>query len=279
MSEEQIDRFARGELSPAESRALAREALDNPELFDELTYTAVAGTELRHRARPRNVRPLYAVLATAAAIVVALSVYGLRSRPAPSVVLAERLLFLPHAADASADFRGDEAASRTPRTTGAVRSVDGNVISIDLGSLDGLAKGSEVAVVRGEERIGVLKVGTIFRDSARAEAPPGLAVRAHDEVRVPPAMFLRAALDQIAASVARGDSREARRLAEQAAAVSAQDIEVAGYADLNNLGGVMALTGDKAKAVSLYSRALNANPPPDARDAIIRNLAGVQGPH
>jgi hypothetical protein len=279
MSEEQMDRFARGELSPEESRALARKALDNPELFDDLTYTAVARTELRNRARPRNARPIYALLATAAAIVAALSLYALRSRPAPSVALAERLVFLPHAADASAVFRGDEARSRAPRTTGAVTSVTGNVIAIDLGSLDGLAKGSEVAVVHNGKRIGVLDVSTIFRESARAEAPPGLAVQTNDEVRVPPAMFLRAALDQIAASVARGDSREARRLAEEAAAASAPDLDVAGYADLNNLGGVIALTGDKAKALSLYSRALDAKPPPDAREAIIRNLAGVQGPH
>ena len=68
MSDDVKDRFARGELSPAESRDLARKALDDPELFDELTYTAVAGAELQSRPRRIEVRPVYAVLATAAAV-------------------------------------------------------------------------------------------------------------------------------------------------------------------------------------------------------------------
>ena len=76
MNEGQMDRFARGELSPAESRELARKALESPELFEELTSTAIAQTELQNRTRRSNVRPIFAVLATAAAVVAAISLYG-----------------------------------------------------------------------------------------------------------------------------------------------------------------------------------------------------------
>jgi hypothetical protein len=273
-----MDRFARGELSPAESRELARQALDNPDLFEELTVTAIAKTELHNRARRRNVWPLYAVLAVAAALALAVWVHGFASRPAPPpAAVAEALVFLPHAADASPVFRGDEPESRAPRTAGAVTSVDGAVIGIDLGSLDGLAKGGEVGVMREGKRIGVLKVSTVFREHARAEAPAGLVVRANDAVRVSPAMCLRATLDQIAASMARGDSAGARRMAQQAAAAGSVDIDVSGYEDLNNLANIRLLQGEKAKARSLYEQALATNPPHEAFHTIQSNELRVRG--
>jgi tetratricopeptide (TPR) repeat protein len=276
MNEEQMDRFARGELSPAESRALARQALDDADLFEELTVTAIAKTELQNRARRRNVRPIYALLAAAAAIALAVWVHGLGSRPAPpTAITAEALVFLPHATDTNAVFRGDEPESRAPRATGAVTSVDGDGIGIDLGSLDGLAKGEEVGVFRDGKRTGALKVSAVFREHARAEASAGLEVRANDEVRVTPAMSLRAALDQIAASMALGDSAGAWRLAQQAAAAGPADIRVSGYEDLNNLGDILALQGERAKAQSFYQQALATNPPQETRRAIESNLARV----
>jgi len=40
--EHQIDLYARGELSPAEARELAQEALRRPDLFEELSAAALA---------------------------------------------------------------------------------------------------------------------------------------------------------------------------------------------------------------------------------------------
>src|SRR5580700_5279224 len=51
MNDEKLDRFARGELSSLESRELARKALEDPELFDELTQTSIARRALSNRLR------------------------------------------------------------------------------------------------------------------------------------------------------------------------------------------------------------------------------------
>ena len=40
--DDRIDRYVRGELSPAEARELAQESLEDPELFEALTYSALA---------------------------------------------------------------------------------------------------------------------------------------------------------------------------------------------------------------------------------------------
>src|SRR5947209_3959640 len=42
----QIDRYVRGELSPAEARALAQKCLDDPELFEDLTSVALTKSAL-----------------------------------------------------------------------------------------------------------------------------------------------------------------------------------------------------------------------------------------
>lgn len=281
MSEEKLDRFARGELSSMESRELAQNALDDPELFDELTYTAIARTALPGRERRRNVRLPLAVLAVpAAAVIVLLSLYTFRpSRPAPSPVVAMSgpPIFLARSADSNTVFRGLAPESRAPRLMGSVTSIADGVVSIDLGSLDGLVKGGEVEAVRDGKTVGKINLMTIFRERARAEAPPGLAVRLNDQIRVPPALHLRAVLDQIAAFSARGDSDGARRIAEQAAAIENLEVSAAGYEDSNNLGGIASLRGDRGKAQSLYEQALRADPPQEARHAIETNLARVRG--
>ena len=63
------------------------------------------------------------------------------------------------------------------RTTGAVTSADGGVIGLDLGSLDGLAKGDEVQVVRGGSVIGAIKLTTIFREQGARGSSRGITVR------------------------------------------------------------------------------------------------------
>ena len=88
-------------------------------------------------------------------------------------------------------------------------------------------------------------------------------------------MVLRAALDQIDALIARGDSGGARRIAEQA---SGEDVDPASMspADWNNLGAIAELHGDKGKAQMSYQRALRDNPPGPARQSIQTNLARVK---
>src|SRR6201995_3463084 len=46
MTDDRIDRYVRGELNPAEARELAQASLDSPELFDELTDSALAKAAL-----------------------------------------------------------------------------------------------------------------------------------------------------------------------------------------------------------------------------------------
>jgi hypothetical protein len=278
VSEEKLDRFARGELSPMEARELARKALDDPELFEELTYSSVARMDLADRKRQRWPWTV-ALLAAAAAVVLVLSPYAIRQfRPsrAPLVAVSGPPIFLAARGDSATVFRGAEPDSRGPRATGSVTSVADGSVSIDLGSLDGLWKGAEVDVLRDGQAIGRIKLATIFRDRARTEAAPGVTVRLHDSVRVPRAASLRAALDQIAAFSARGDADGARRVAEQAAAGGRLDLAATDYEDWNNLGAIAELGGDRLKAQSLYEHALHANPPAPARATIESNLARVQ---
>jgi tetratricopeptide (TPR) repeat protein len=278
MSEEKLDRFARGELSPAESRELSRKALDDPDLFEELTYTSIAKTALASRKPRKRVWPRLVAMAAAVAVGF-LSLYALRQfrpAPAPVVAISGPPVFLAHSADSGASFRGAEPDSRAPRAVGSVTAIADGIATIDLGSLDGLAKDSELEVVREGETMGTIKLTTIFRERARGEVPAGLTVRLADQVRVPAHLYLRAVLDEIEALSARGDSDGAQRMAAQAAAIENLDIATQDYDDWNNLGGIAALRGDRGKAQQFYQQALRANPPQDARRAIETNLARVR---
>ena len=276
MNEEEIDRFARGELSAEESRALAQRALDNPDLFDELTALSVARAGSAPRPRKKRVWPW--IVAAAAAVLLAVIVPAVW-RPAvraPEVaaVIREPLL-LARAHEGAAVFRGDAAAAdRAPRATGSVASIEDGAATIDLGSLDGLAKGGSVEVIRDGRVAGTISLDTIFRTRARGKAA-GLALHAGDQVHVPDAAYLNALLDQIDALVTRGDSIGARRIAGQAARLAA-DAAAADPADLNNLAVIAELRGDQAKAESLYRQALAAAPAETARRSIEANLARLK---
>jgi hypothetical protein len=276
LSEGKLDLFARGELPAAESRKLARQALDDPELFDELTYTALASAALARRKPRKIIWPRVAALA-AGIVIAVLSLYTYRqSRPipaaAPAVAVSRPPVFLARSGDSGALFRSVEPESRAPRSAGAVTSTADGIATIDLGSLDGLAKDSEVDVVREGQPIGKLRLTTIFRERARGKAPAGLAVRVADQIRVPGPLYLRAVLDQITALSARGESEAARRMAAQTNQSDAPP-NLSGWDDLNNFGGIAELHGRPAEARSFYERALRANPPPEARHVIETNLA------
>ena len=208
MSEKMLDRFARGELTPAESRELAQKALGDDDLFDELTSTAIARHGLPTRERKAITGPRIVVLAAAAAVILAVVLYTLErnARPVkPDVaILAPPILLARNADSNPAAYRGADSESREPRATGSIESTAGGMATIDLGSVDGLAKDAEVDVVRGGEAIGKIRLTTIFRDHSRGDIMGALQARARDQVRVPPLARLRANLDQIEAAIARG---------------------------------------------------------------------------
>jgi hypothetical protein len=273
MSEERLDRFARGDLSPAESRELARKALDDPALFDELTDISVARKGIEPLPRRRNIWLPVAVFAAAAAAILAIVV-----RPAPAPVPANFSppIFLARAADSGAVFRGPAEQSRPPRPGSAVTSVADGLVNIDLGSLDGLVKGAELETARDGKTFGRIKVTTVFRERSRAEAPTGVKLHENDAIVVPREMHLRAVLDQIAACAARGDSDGARHIATQSTVAGDLQSVASGHEDWNNLAIIAELRGDKVAAQSLYQRALEAGPPPEARRSIESNLLRVK---
>jgi hypothetical protein len=329
---DRIDRYVRGELSPEEARALAQASLDSPALFDELTDAALAKAALN----PRTVRTA-SVLRTwrkkavltgglvAAAVLVLISLPHRPSRREPNVkpvldlgsnagqpvLLASGL----HPANAPV-FRGSEPDSRAPQAAGVIVSIEDGSANIDLGSLDGLAKGSELRVFRGSSTVGRLQVTAVFRDRARASVIEGKQLRPKDEVRVGGADHLNALLQQVDAAFNRGDPDTAIKLAEEAVrwgesaavppgtmAVSWNQLAVLHilrseydgakshllraasatsktdpvYGQIqNNLGVLAELRGERDKAAASYHDALGASPG-EQRQTVERNLARVRG--
>lgn len=230
--EDRTDRYVRRELSPEEARELAQASLDSPELFEELTYSALAKSALSTAVPspnvvrfPNRVRLIAAGAAAVAAAVVLLSVYSLKpprgtekpallssAKPGQPVLLASGL---QPAADGAPVFRGPSPDSRAPRPLGSIVSMEDGQASVNLGSLDGLANGSELQIVRDSRPIGRLAVTTVFRERARGRILADQPVRVNDQVRVAGAAHLDALLEQVEAVSARGDPDGARSLAEK----------------------------------------------------------------
>jgi hypothetical protein len=213
-------------------------------------------------------------------------------------------------------FRGGEPDSRAPQAAGMVVSIEDGNANINLGSLDGLAKGSELQVFRGSDTVGRLQVTTVFRDRARASLIVVKELRPKDEVRVGGADHLNALLQQVDAAFNRGDPETAIQLAEEAVrwgeaaavppgamAVSWNQLavlqmlrgEYRGAESLllraasavsktdpvyvqiqNNLGVLAELRGDRDQAAANYNVALGVHPG-DQRQTVERNLARVRG--
>jgi hypothetical protein len=327
-----IDRYVRGELSPQEARALAQASLDSPDLFDELTDAALAKAALNPRTvRTGNVLRSWRKTAVLTGGLVAAAVLVLIALPRPSskhvpnikpvldlgsntsqpVLLASGL----HPANAPV-FRGGESDSRAPQAAGSIVSTEDGKANLDLGSLDGLAKGSELQVFRGSDTVGRLQVTAVFRDRARASVMEGKQLRPRDEVRVGGADHLNALLQQVNAAFNRGNPDTAIKLAGEAVqwgesaavppgamAVSWNQLAVlqmlrgesdAAEAHLlraasaisktdplygqiqNNLGVLAELRGERDKAAASYYNALDASPP-EQRQTVERNLARVRG--
>jgi len=282
MNDKLLDSFARGELSPAESRDLAQQALGDHDLFDELISTGIARRGLAACGRKRIPWPRIAIFLAAAAAVIVGVVLLLpqrnSDRPKPGVAMAAAppILLARSGASNPATFRGADTESRESRATGSIGSIADGIATIDLGSLDGLAKNAEVDVIRGGQAIGHLKLTTVFRDHSRGEIVSGASIGVNDRIRVPPSGRLRAILDQIDATLARGEAEKAMIIAQQSP-LESFDADLSSEEDLNNAGVIAELHGDRTKARELYGRALQTKTSGQDRQAIEKNLGRLRG--
>jgi len=273
---------------------------------------------------PRRAAYLFAGAAAAAALVW-ISLPHRPSVPSPnlkpvlelSANVSQPVLLASGLHPASAPvFRGDGADSRAPQPAGSIVSMEDGLANLNLGSLDGLAKGSELQVFRGSDNVGRLQVSTVFRDRARASVIEGKRLRPKDDVRVGGADHLGALLQQVDAAFNRSDPDTALKLSEEAVrwgesaavprerlatawnrlavlhmlrgenggaeslllrAVSAASKTGPDYCESkNNLGVLAELRGDRDKAAASYKDALGANSGGQGQ-AVERNLARVRG--
>jgi hypothetical protein len=274
-TDDRMDRFARGELTAAQSRELAQASLDSPELFGELTDTALAKASLAAQPLPpEKVVPfpwkkwlVAGVAAAAAAVLVSIYVVKPSSNaPVPKPALAGAAqpgqpILLAGGFQPSAGapvFRGDDPDSRAPQTAGSVISVDNGIATVNLGSLDGLAKDSVLKIYRDGQPAEPLNllVTTVFRDRARAQITGG-PVHPKDEVRVMPVTHWNALMDQVDALYNRGDADGALKAAQQAAdwAATASLPPAQQSTPWNKLAVLQILGGDLTSAESSLNHA------------------------
>jgi tetratricopeptide (TPR) repeat protein len=278
-----IERYGNRELHPAAVRALAHEALEDPDLFEELTAVGLARAamdspattdralaqaalddedlfetlvargaiesslkepafhailHIGHRRKHWAIA-LVGVGAAAAVAAGLLAFFFLRPTPslkpieqpaieartvppkpkptvAPGVLLTSDLR--PTRSRNNPIFRGGDTTSRAPKSDGAIVALDDGDATVNLGSIDGLAKGTELAVFRDKDRdkqIGRIVITTVFRDSARALIVDGKTIQAGDQARVPNAAHVNAILQLVDALAASGYRKEARDLAQK----------------------------------------------------------------
>jgi hypothetical protein len=257
-----IDRYLDRELPPAAARALAHQALEDSDLFEELTALALAQAALQspattdralaqaalddehlfdtlvargaietavrtpHRRKHRTTA--WAGVAAVAAGLLTFFVLRPSSHPiqqpaqqarvinskpavAPAILLTSDLQ--PSRSHDTPLFRGAGTPSRPPKSDGVVVSIDNGVANINLGSLDGIAKGTQLPVIRGRQ-VGRIVITTVFRDRARGKIIDGDGIRANDPLRVPTSAHLGAIVQQVDALAASGDLKAARDLAQ-----------------------------------------------------------------
>ena len=214
-------------------------------------------------------------------------------------------------------FRSAEGASRAPQPEGSIVSTDNFLMTVNLGSLDGLAKGTRLDVLRGGQRIGELEITTVFRDRARGRVVTQQAVQVNDRVRTAASVYLGAVVEQMNADPANARKigrdalswagtnsvplAETRALLERIAPLDYQsgDLVVAEQdyqsllstaanlaekaAALNNLGAISELRGDRSAAEARYKDALRALADSSSaahdRQIIEANLVRVAGGH
>lgn len=258
-SDEKLVRYVNGRLPVSEERSLAQDALDREDVFDALAAHGAVEQSLQNEAflarviQPgapvirfsRGTRALAIGSIAAAAL---LAVFVLRERKIAAPPLSTQTAITPRspsvrpALGVSADpgqpillatqldplrsaaqpvFRGVAADTRSPRPSGAILTLDQDIATINLGSVDGLAKGSDLLVFRDgapSHPIGHVIVTTVFRDRSRGRIAAAGTVREHDQVRPDNSVHLRALLQQVEALRDRGKLSDARDTAERALA-------------------------------------------------------------
>jgi Flp pilus assembly protein TadD len=231
-----IDQFAIRELSPAEARNLAQQALDDPDLFDALVASGAVEASLETPAVRAAVsapvrRKQWAIALCAAAAAALLAVFLWRSasqhslqpsEPARAIVSKPAILPSLDVADQSRPvllasdlrparspnalvLRGSGAGTkRQPQSSGVIVALEDGEASVNLGSLDGLAKGTV---------LGPIVITTVFRDHARGKVTAGASIHLNDRVQVPPSTHLAAVLHEVDALASSGNMDQARALA------------------------------------------------------------------
>jgi hypothetical protein len=308
-------------------RALAQSALDDPDLFD--TLVARGAIEAAVRTPFRNRRPAILVAAAVAVAAGLLTFFVLRpsSHPVqPATPPAIAVVATPAVAPTilltadlqpvrsrnapvfrDGDARGGARASRPPRSDGAIVSIEDDVATVNLGSIDGLVQGTELLAGR-------IVITTVFRDHARGEISESDLVHAGDPVRVPNGVYIAAILQQADALAANGDLNAARDVARNAIAAGGSgetrpllerlaaldyrpgapdaarehyEVAVNNFgqppaagsreqaATLANYGALLLVNGDRDRAGELLQKALAQAPASALRSQILNNLGAV----
>ncbi|MBZ5607829.1 MAG: tetratricopeptide repeat protein [Acidobacteriia bacterium] len=188
------------------------------------------------------------------------------------VLLAKDLTPHPDGSGATPVFRSATPDSRAPQPSGSIVSVDGLVATVNLGSLDGLAKDVELEVFRGpgsRQTIGRLVVTTVFRERARARIISGEGLRENDQVRAGAPVYLGAVLQQIEALVDQNDVAKASDAARGALAWADSNAGASGEKRriVERLAALDYRAGDTAAAEEHYRSAIASFGAPPAADA------------
>jgi tetratricopeptide (TPR) repeat protein len=308
--------------SPATTdRRLAQSALDDEDLFDTLVARGAVEASLRTPHR-RKYWPVAIAGAAAAAGLLAFLVLRPPSQPiarplqqarvSPTILLTSDLK--PTSSPGTPIFRGvTEEISRAPKSDGAVSSVEDGVATVNLGSIDGVVKGTSLTVIR-DKPIGRIIITTVFRDRSRGGIVDGNAIQANDLVRVPNLAHLAAVLQQVDSLASAGDLKAARDLARKslagdspgetrqllerlaaldyqanAAAAARERYEVAvnnfdqppvaspieRAVTLANYGALSLLDANPQRAEDLLQKALANATDPSLRSQILNNLGAI----
>jgi tetratricopeptide (TPR) repeat protein len=286
----QMDRYLRGELTPAESRELAQAALSDDALFDALAAHGAVEQSLKNadfrsalltpgvKHFPR--RSLGIALAAAAAAISVFALYlNSRSKSQPSQAVATvrppatgKPIFIAKEFVANPNapvFRSATPSTRAPQPEGVIVSQDNFEVTVNLGSLDGVQKGGRLDVLAGSsnQAVGRLEATTVFRDRARARIINGSA-HEHDRVRVQPSAYLASAAEVMGSDRGLGHQAISWAMANDAPMDQIRPV-------LDRLALLDYQAGDLATAERDYQLILSNSPAPEDRAIALNNLGAI----
>jgi hypothetical protein len=246
-----IDRYIGRELDPAASRALAQAALQDDDLFEELTAVAVAQAALESPATtdraiaqaalededlfdtliargvvqevveaglPAQKRParLWIAGGVAAAIAAGIITFAiLRPTPAPTIANTPTSTASILLTDNLRPVRASESpVFRGDEAPSRPPESQARVILIE----DGVAtiNAGSLDGIEKDQKIGPITITTVFRESARGTIAAGASLQVGDSVLIPNAVHLNAVLAHVNAWAASGHLEAARGAAGNA---------------------------------------------------------------